>query len=65
MGVEIIRIKAVLSSAGLACWTGTELGNRTPLLCKIYLVIADGTTNLVNIGGVPHEPHQVFDFLID
>ena len=27
MGVEIIRIKAVLSLAGLAYWTGTELGN--------------------------------------
>ena len=27
VGIEIIRIKAVLSSAGLAYWTGTELGN--------------------------------------
>ena len=27
VGVEIFRIKAVLSSAGLAYWTGTELGN--------------------------------------
>ena len=27
VGVEIIRIKAVLSSAGLAYLTGAELGN--------------------------------------
>ena len=27
VGVEIIRIKTVLSSAGLAYWPGTELGN--------------------------------------
>ena len=28
VGVEIIRINDVLSSAGLAYWTGTELGNK-------------------------------------
>ena len=29
VGVEIIRIKALLSLAGLAYLTGTELGNNT------------------------------------
>ena len=32
VGVEIIRIKALLSSAGLAYWTGTELDNRIDLI---------------------------------
>ena len=35
MDVEIIRIRAVLSSAGLD-WTGTELGNKTRLRAQNY-----------------------------
>ena len=43
MGVEIIRIKAVLSSN----WTGTELGNN-----KRW-----GLINIMHLDTVPHKRH--------